>query len=77
MRAWIGCLQPAFAAGLADPGRSTRTVAEAAFPGCAAEEDKAAAAIRASVKEPRSAEEERASLRAQILASIEARRSAR
>ncbi|HEX9955368.1 MAG TPA: TonB family protein [Allosphingosinicella sp.] len=75
MRAWINCLQPAFAAGFVDKSRSTRAVAEAAFPGCTAEEDNAVAAIRATLKEPRSAEEERASLRARLIASLEARRT--
>ncbi|HEY7808983.1 MAG TPA: TonB family protein [Allosphingosinicella sp.] len=75
MRAWLTCLQPGFAAGLADKNRSTRAVAEAAFPACTAQEDQVIAAIRAGLKQPRSAEEERASLRAQIIASIEARRT--
>ena len=75
MRAWLTCLQPGFAAGLADKSRTTRAVAEAAFPACTAQEDQAIAAIRAGLKQPRSAEEERASLRAQIIASIEARRT--
>ncbi len=74
MREWINCLGPTLSAGAKDLSRTPRAVAEAAFPGCRAPEERLIAAIRAEIP-GRTAEEERASLRSQVIARIESARA--
>jgi TonB family protein len=77
MRAWTDCVGPGMVAGVTDLSRSAQAAADKAFAPCVAQENFMLATIGKDMKGPWSAEDQRATLRAAVLARIEAGRAAR
>ncbi|HEY0149019.1 MAG TPA: energy transducer TonB [Allosphingosinicella sp.] len=74
MGAWAECIGPVLAKEIQNSALSAQAVADRAFAPCVAVEDKMLAAVRAAVSEPRPIAEDRAMLRGQVVARIEAAR---
>jgi len=77
MRAWTDCVGPGMVAGVTDLSRSARAAADRAFAPCVTQENVMLDTIGKDMKEPWSAADQRATLRAAVLARIEAGRAAR